>query len=211
MKRSMIFSFLLMSLFACQKQESFRHPDQLTDETIIEGHVRDPWGAPLPGALVNCSVLAGKAYQNTWSYLLPALTTDSNGYYRFHHTDTRDVIGYEVKASLDGYYAPGIRQAQKHWHNIRDFELRPHAWIRVHIKNVDPVDINDRCRFYMTSFTGHQWIVGGMDVDKSQLFKGAGGTPSTMHWRVTKGGEETVYHDTLILAGHDTTYYLIEF
>lgn len=197
---------------SCSKQKSWPgDPDRLVNETIIEGYVRDPWGMPLPGALVTCSVLAGKAYQNTWNYWLPAVTTDQNGYYQFHHTDTHEVIGYEVEANLAGYYTPGSRQAQKHWHNIRDFELRPHAWIRVHIKNIDPVDPKDFISYYLSSFTPQSWHLGGMEVDYSKLFKGAGGTTSTMHWRITKGGVETVVHDSIILAGHDTTYYLIEF
>ncbi|MBP6185131.1 MAG: carboxypeptidase regulatory-like domain-containing protein [Saprospiraceae bacterium] len=213
-KKLVLIILLLIGFMACYK-DSFsnqKDPDQLTNETIIEGHVRDPWGKPLPGAQVRCMVTAGIPYVNTWNYWLPVVTTDSNGYYRFHDKDTRDVFQYDILPPLlDGYYEGGIKFAGPNFRNTIDFELRPHAWIRVHFKNVNPVNSQDFCQYYLSSFTGHSWNVKGMFVDESKLFKGAGGTPSTMHWRVTKGGVETVHHDTIILPGHDTTQYLIEF
>ena len=211
MKKLVLFTFLILSMIACQKQEPLRHPDQLKDETIIEGYVRDPWGMPLPGAVVTCSVLAGKAYQNTWNYWLPAVTTDQNGYYQFHHTDTHEVIGYEVEANLAGYYTPGSRQAQKHWHNIRDFELRPHAWIRVHFKNVDPKGPADLIIWNISSFIPIGASFLGTNIDESWTFKGAGGSESPMVWWVTKDGIKKEYRDTVILPGHDTLHYLLEY
>ena len=213
MKNLIFVCLVFASMCACRKDSNWTaDPNQLVNETIIEGHVRDPWGKPLPGAQVRCMVTAGIPYVNTWNYWLPVVTTDSNGYYRFHDKDTRDVFQYDILPPLlDGYYEGGIKFAGPNFRKTIDFELRPHAWIRVHFKNVKYFNEWDRCILYFTSF-GIQDPVGVLgSADEFRLLKGAGGTPSYLYWKVTKDDEETLFRDTIILPGHDTTYYLIEF
>ena len=215
MRSHFIISMLAIALVlisSCRKQESWSHSDQLTNETIIEGHVRDPWGKPLPGAQVRCMVTAGIPYVNTWNYWLPVVTTDSNGYYRFHDKDTRDVFQYDILPPLlDGYYEGGIKFAGPNFRKTIDFELRPHAWIRVHFKNVNPVGPNDLIVWNISSFSPIGASFLGPMIDESWTFMGAGGSLSPMVWWVTKDGIKKEIRDTVILPGHDTLYYSIEY
>ena len=214
MKNLIFVCLVFASMCACRKDSNWTaDPNQLVNETIIEGHVRDPWGKPLPGAQVRCMVTAGIPYVNTWNYWLPVVTTDSNGYYRFHDKDTRDVFQYDILPPLlDGYYEGGIKFAGPNFRKTIDFELRPHAWIRVHFTNVNYFNEWDKCIYYLSSFYLHEPIgVYGDANDEIRMFKGAGGTPSTMHWNVTKNDILTIHRDTVILPGHDTLDYYINF
>lgn len=213
MKNLLLFALLFTSLMACRKDSGWPgDPDRLVNETIIEGHVLDPWGEPISGALVNCNVLAGQPYGNTWNYWLPHTYTDSSGYYRFHDENTKDVIQYGLRAYKDGYYEAPNNTSYPNYRQTEDFELRPHAWIRVHFTNVNYFNEWDKCIYYLISFYLHEPIgVYGNAKDEIRLFKGAGGTPSTMHWNVTKNNILTTFKDTVILPGHDTLDYYIHF
>ena len=211
MKYVVIF-ILLLSLMACRKDLGWPgDPDRLVNETIIEGHVLDPWGEPISGALVNCNVLAGQPYRDTWNYWLPHTYTDSSGYYRFHDENTKDVIQYGLRAYKDGYYEAPNNTSYPNYRQTEDFELRHHAWIRVHFTNVDTVGPNDLIIWNISSFLPQKASFLGTNIDESWLFKGAGGSLSPMIWWVTKDGIKKEYSDTVILPGHDTLHYLLEY
>lgn len=201
----------LMLFFACHKDEYTPPANYLGDHSIMQGQVTDPWGVPIAGAEVNCKVLAGTPFRDEYRFWIPGDTTDANGFYHIEHHDLNQIIGYDLYVGKDGYIDEAHAYAEPKYLNQDDFILRPYAWIKVHFKNTDPMDSQDFCQLYMSSYTLHSWNVKGISVDESKLFKGVGGSPTTMKWIVTKGGIETIFRDTLILSGHDTTTYLIEF
>lgn len=213
MNKSHFLLFLpMMFLLACQKEDvSQLPPEYLGDHTIMQGRVTDPWGMPIAGAEVSCKVLAGIPYRDEYTFWIPGDTTDADGYYHIEHLNLKEIIGYDLYVAQEGYYQDAHAYANPKYLNTNDFILEPFAWIRVHFKNIDPVDEEDICIFYMSSYTLHNASVGGVNVNESALFKGVGGTPSYLEWYVTKGGIKTMYTDTITVVGHDTTTYLLEF
>ncbi|MEZ5030977.1 MAG: carboxypeptidase-like regulatory domain-containing protein [Saprospiraceae bacterium] len=196
---------------ACTKEKNPYPPDYLGDRAIIEGYVADPWGDPVEGATIKIGGTAGSVTSPT-VFELPAVITDATGYYRIEHVGHQDdVIGYELWAQKDMYYQTPVAFGMPYYQQQKDFTLRPYAWIKVHFRNVDPVDAQDFCQFYMSSYTLHSWNVKGLDVDESKLFFGVGGSRSYLEWYVTKGGVETMYTDTIVASAHDTTTYVLEF
>ena len=142
-------------------------------------------------------------------YPIDTTYTDEQGYYVYdfkHVPDSDDYyFDYQVKAVQQNYYN-GYRGFQSgYWERDRDIILDPFAWIKVHVKNVNPFDDNDYL-FTASKGGGHYY---GLKIDSFESHIGRGNRKVELYWTITKNKIETIHFDSLFLPAHDTVPYEI--
>ena len=93
--------------------------------------------------------------------LIENCMTDNNGYceFEFKHDNS---ASYEVQAKHDSYYVNREKRSykvEKGKNNEIDIPLQPEAWLKVYVKNVNPVGSGDR--LYLGHFGASTESTGG--------------------------------------------------
>ncbi|NOT36081.1 MAG: hypothetical protein HOP11_01745 [Saprospiraceae bacterium] len=141
--------------------------------TKVEGMVKEyGTGRPIVHALVilDEGIQTGFFTGNINWYPEDSVYTDSLGHYVFEFKHKPYVSGreeyfsYQLRCDYPNYFgiAPKL-VATSWWFKDLDLILDPYAWIKVHIKNVNPYDEHD---YILTSIEGG----GGIILEKKLIY-----------------------------------------
>ena len=160
---------------------------------------------PIENARIILKQCESEFLGGTFCIELDTVFTDAQG--RFNMDIPNTPHSYVLGISAENYfdYDDGY-SIQDYQHNTGDLALYPHAWLKVHIKNVNPFDWFDEIEL--------GWISGGFylygeGVDTTVIHRLGGNRNFDASWFVTKNSIWKLYTDTLYLPGHDTTFYEI--
>jgi len=132
-------------------------------------------------------------------------TTDANGKVSFkaQNKDKSYSVGFPNGAD---YFGDGT-SLQKGTHNRVFLHASPFAYVRVHAKNVNPFDSNDRI-----NLGGGGNSIYGMNVDTVVIQGPFRGTQNgEFGWVVTKNNITTIFSQPVYYVGRDTINYTIEY
>ena len=211
------FLIILTLIFSCHKPEDNPIPKDKVpygdgSRTKIEGRVLE-YGTlkPIPNALVvleeefHMPFTGGGKY-----YPIDSTYTDSDGYYiyDFKHIDKLDdyYFSYQVKVLAPKYFDNNSRMENGYAHRS-DIILDPYAWIKVHVKNVNPFDENDELRTGSPKGGGGVFI--GINMDATEIQNKFGNRKIELLWVVIKNKIQSIHKDSLYLPAHDTIDYEI--
>jgi hypothetical protein len=160
--------------------------------------------------LINETPTGGPLSGTTSSSIVDTVRTDANGFYVIDKTGIDKNGSYIVTATADKYfkYDPSKYLTANNVFVGQDIVLDPHAWIKIHVKNQNPVDSNDRILFGNTigdligSYTGK-------NVELNYINRCPGNTKLFASWGVLKNGAWVSFKDTITVPAHDTLIYQI--
>ncbi|MEP7194957.1 MAG: hypothetical protein ABI851_00445 [Saprospiraceae bacterium] len=212
MKNKSLILLSIVLITACHNDDpilSDKVPYGDGSRTKVDGRVFE-FGSNKP--LVNCMVVLKEEFHEPFSgggiyYTIDTTYTDSIGYYvfDFKHMKKDQVYSYSyvVEAIQPLYFSGGNSMEEGFWNKNRDIILDPYAWIKVHIKNVNPFDEKD-----------YLWLGGGGDyyginINTSEVNIKFGNHSEEFVWYIGKNGIQVKKSDTVFVAGHDTLTYEI--
>ncbi len=189
-----LFGFLL-STTSCEKEIT---------HTKIEGRILEYGsGLPLEGAKV---VLSRASTGNPNGQLhysgQDTLITGKDGCYHFdfEHDNNSTLFLFVYKENYFDYENDFLSSITTY----RDHFIDPHAYLHLHVKNVNPVDDGDRIRL-----GGGGDVFHGINIDKIIIEKRRGNRQNDLTWYVEKNSQGSTFHQSFYLLAHDTTYYEI--
>ena len=138
--------------------------------------------------------------------IIDSFYTAANGTFSFTYFDNI-ANSYSLKGVADGYYLGeyegtlGTREDPR-----TDILLDPYAWIKFHVKNVNPFDENDE--LLVDNFKS----IYGMSIDTVLIKTTIGNKDFRSITWYYKNKVKTVQIDTIpLLKAHDTTYFEIKY
>ena len=162
-------------------------------------------GTPIQGATVD--LYQGESFTGPWTFDR-TLTTGSDGAYEFVIPDNE---AYRLSAYHPEYFeiANGYFQLTKDDREDNAI-LTPHAYIKLHVENVAPVDEFDRINIGLWSeiLNDTPEYIGTL-VSEEETFLRRGNQVHQIAWKVTKNGSESIFKDSIYVSGLDTTFYEI--
>ncbi len=195
---------LLLLLSQCRK-------DDKTTYIKTSGKVLE-FGSnkPIKNAKVGIYEEGGEFLGSTWTKLVDTTRTDATGFYHFDIGDLDKGSSFFISAAADKYYTydPNNYLVTKQEVLNNDIVLDPFAWIKVHVKNVNPFDDNDRI-ILGNGISPLNSIQIGKNINLLYTNKLLGNREFETGWSVTKNGVNTQYKDILKIPAHDTLNYEI--
>ena len=161
---------------------------------------------PIENARIILKRCTSEFLGGTYCDNVDTLYTNAQGRFALSIPQTPDTYQFSIDAANYFDYEGNDYLLQVNQHNAGDIPLYPHAWLKVHIKNVNPFDWFDEIEL--------GWISGGFylygeGVDTTVIHRLGGNRNFDASWFVTKNSIWKLYTDTLYLPGHDTTFYEI--
>ena len=159
--------------------------------------------APIEGATVD--LYKGDSFLGPWTFDR-TLTTCSDGAYEF-------VIPDNEVYRLSSYHSKYFDVSNGYFQLSRDDResnatLTPHAYIKLHVENVAPVNQWDNIRIYGFSILDDPDNIGtDINIDRTYLIRG--NKNIEFAWEVIKNGMSTITFDSLYAPAHDTLHYEI--
>ena len=141
--------------------------------------------------------------------LIDSFYTANDGSFSF--TYFSDIsYSYSLKGVADGYYlgeSEGTLGTRKDPRT--DILLDPMAWIKFHVKNINPFDEYDKIDINRSCFSK---ILYGSRIDTSIICEEVGNKNINLVWWVTKNNNKIRFNDTIpLLVPHDTTFFEIKY
>jgi hypothetical protein len=139
---------------------------------------------------------------------LKTVHTDQNGYYRIDHNCYPGTAYWLEFSTAEGHFGP----IQKHQvypgqNNTINMPQIPFAYVRLHIKNVNPYNVYDWVGFQLNPGGGGGYQGPGIDLNTIQ--KTAGNANSVLYYTWTKNNITSETFDTLFIPAYDTLDYQI--
>ena len=160
---------------------------------------------PIENARIILKQCESEFLGGTFCIELDTVFTDAQGRFKLDLSETP--LALELGISAENYFAfDGDYSLLWNRHNTGDIALYPHAWLKVHIKNVNPFDVFDRIKFGWESGEIYYY---GQELDTLFTYKLVGNQDFRATWWVFKNNQSSFFVDTLYLPGHDTTFYEI--
>jgi hypothetical protein len=204
--KSNLFSLLFCVLIALTGQGCNKNGSESVEGRVLEYGTNKP----IANATVYLMEVKGTFLGPSGSSKIDSTTSDHEGRYKFTYMDNPYVSEIRGKANLyyDNHaYIMGTGKKLK-----TDLKLDPHAWLRIHLKNVNPVDSAD---FLSVGLNPTDCAKGfrGMNIDTFMICeKYKGNKNKKLKYAVTKRSTGRVELIKEILMGaHDTTELLIEY
>ena len=179
----------------------------LSGTTIIEGQVL-AYGTnePVENATVTLYERVSTGSFSGTDVAVETIITDASGSYSFE-SEGLGLTG--VNATHDNYFEPNMITydgiVYKNRNNI-DIVIDPHAWLKLHIKNVNPFDQNDYIN--VNGFiTEGPWHGMSIDINPTMLIRG--NKENKIAWFITKNNISTNQFAPIYCEGHDTTNFEI--
>jgi hypothetical protein len=140
---------------------------------------------------------------------LKTVHTDQDGYYRIDHNCYPGTAYWIEAETAQGHFGPIQKQAvypgQNNTINIAQI---PYAYVRLHIKNVNPYDVYDKFNYLLDPGGG-----GGFDgpaIDLITTRRTAGNGNVVLYYSAIKNGQIVLDRkDTLNISAYDTLDYQI--
>ena len=195
---------LLLSLSQCRK-------DDKTTFIKTSGKVLE-FGSnkPIKNAKVGIYEEGGEFLGSTWTKLVDTTRTDATGFYHFDIGDLDKGSSFFISAAADKYYTydPNNYLVTKQEVLNNDIVLDPFAWIKVHVKNVNP--FNDADSLILGNVVGTiPRIHVGKNIELNYTNKVFGNKNMQAGWSVRKNGIWKDYELVINIPAHDTLNYEI--
>ena len=181
----------------------------LSGTTIIEGRVLE-YGTnePVENATVTLYERVSTGTFSGTDLAVETIITDASGRYSFE-SEGLGLVG--VNATHDNYFEPNMITYDGIVYNDKnnvDIVIDPHAWLKLHIKNVNPFDENDLLTSYSNPIVGASPENSyGQNIDFYTTQKIRGNKNKHIIWWVTKNNIYQEFRDTIYCEGHKTTEY----
>ena len=158
---------------------------------------------PIENARIILKQCESEFLGGTFCIELDTVFTDAQGRFKLDLSETP--LALELGISAENYFAfDGDYSLLWNRHNTGDIALYPHAWLKVHIKNVNPFDVFDKLELGL--IPGHEVFYGEtVDIEKNYLCYG--NSFQQVGWYVTKNQVNEVKIDSIFLSHHDTVSY----
>ena len=194
---------IILTSFSCRKD---------TPMTDVSGTIK-AYGteSPIPNArvyLTDCISLGGLGGVDC-GVTKDSTLSDTNGNYEFNF-QADDGHFYWINVEAEGYYkgSSTTNVLEDRTSNL-DVTLDPEAWLKLHIKNINPVDESDFIRF-SCGLTEEDWTnEQGSNIDTIHTWYGRGNKEGELIWKTTKNGVTEEFRDTIYIPAHDTLEYEI--
>lgn len=140
-------------------------------------------------------------------------STDSNGYFYFDFTAENDHSRHYIRIPYAQSTPPLFHRNESSTyidigkHQTRNIYLSPHAWLKLHIKNVNPQP-GDVFYVNWNSFDYHEFYGA---VNEKIILMGGGNINRVATFHLKRHGEFYLIKDTIWLPAWDTTYHIIEY
>jgi hypothetical protein len=219
MKKSVLILLvpLLVGSMCCKKQEG-SNPDPLGELTIIKGKILEiGTNQPIPNARVLIMGFSQKEILGpTSSRPMDTVFSKADGSYEatFRHEET----GYfQCRVTAPHYYDgrdsgnPTLLSGRE---NSINCILDPFAWIRFHVKNVNPVNQLDYISFWGNNgWTAFDYInLSGVPIDTFITRRIAGNQLQKITGFIERSGQNRIIlTDSIYCKGGDTTFFKLHF
>lgn len=209
LKNSILMFSMLFSLCfeSCLKDNA-----QVDHDVVWKGRIlENSTNKPIPNADIYLyeHELDNDFLSNSPRILKNIYKADKDGYYEFTY---RDLVknGYEIQVSAGKYYTSNkIASDDRNGVSKVDVLLEPYAWIKFHVKNVNPYDENDNIDINGDCL--NKLLIGRLQ-DTIYICDQIGNKPTDFVWWVEKNNTITKHRDTIpYLKAHDTTYFEIKY
>jgi hypothetical protein len=159
---------------------------------------------PIANAKVGIYSEGGAFLGSTWSNLVDTTRTDANGFYSIEKQGIDNGSSFYVSAAANKYYTfdPTKYLATGQDVTNNDIVLDPFAWIKIHVKNVNPFGDNDK--FIINGSTYE-----GKNFEQNFTFKVIGNKNLPLGWSIQKNNVWRSFSDSTKIVAHDTLKYEI--
>jgi hypothetical protein len=165
---------------------------------------------PIKNAKVGIYSEGGEFLGSTWTKLLDTTRTDATGFYHFDKDNLDKGSSFFISAVAEKYYAFDPNNYLVTGKEVlnNNIVLDPFAWIKVHVKNVNP--FNDADSILLGSVVGDlRGLYIGKNIDAIYINKVQGNTQMSASWIVIKNSIRSRFSDTIAIPAHDTLNYEI--
>ena len=209
MKKYLILLVPLLFLMAqCKKDNSY-----LGDHTIAEGIITEKGsGKPVKNVQMRLRRCTYQVLGSSSCETIDTLRTDTKGFFKFDFQHEKD-YQYEIRAVPDTekyYVVDNDAPLEKGRYNSKiNLLLTPYSWIKLRIRNINPVNQWDTIRIFNSSAKRGEYLGGIVDVtDKYRVHSTV---KEYIGWRVSKNGQVTFKEIFLDCIPHDTIFYDINY
>jgi hypothetical protein len=214
---SIIFILLLFFLTFSSCDKKSVEPDDsifIGDSTRVEGQVLE-YGTlkPLPHTMIIIEEGENSGFGGSTSwYPYDTIYSDANGYYSYRFKQESSIqsggnttaFSYQMVVIKEKYFKPSdILIAKKYYTKNKNIILDPFAWIKVHVKNVNPFDDNDYC------LIGGGGDYFGIQIDTIEYILRFGNRRDILVWHINKNKIKSRLQDSIFVPAHDTVPYEI--
>ena len=187
------------------------HKDSTTAYIKVSGKVLE-FGSnkPVKNAKVGIYEEGGTFLGGTWTKLVDTTRTDANGIYRLEKGNLDKGSSFFISAFADKYYTYDPNNYLVTGQDVtnNNIVLDPFAWIKVHVKNVNP--FNDRDSILLGNVVGTIPMTHvGKNIELTYINKVFGNLKMEAQWSVGKNGIWKFKTDTIYITAHDTLNYEI--
>ena len=207
MKRTILMLWVAVALASCSKTPK---------DANISGKVTE-LGTMKP--LVGTQVVLSKSIETCFLCIPKRVTvgsasTDMDGNFSFIFPDTAITSFYLSFFSGPRYYneyflpVPGLfGLGDKRGQSVVNFSMAPEAWIKMHIKNIHPLNEMDEFRFSSDDDDSFPIQLAGMQIDTTIINRCKGGKFTDVSYGVNRMGKYIEVKDSIYTVPHDTVSY----
>ncbi|MBK9716355.1 MAG: hypothetical protein IPQ02_19405 [Saprospiraceae bacterium] len=213
-----LFFFIVLLIHACIKDESEGYtgnklPYGGKTRTKIEGVVLE-YGTRKP--LANVMVFLDETHYAPFSgggtfYPIDTTFTDTEGkfVYDFKHIPDEDHLFWDYQVRTEPYlYYPDYKSLESGYqYKNKELIVEPYAFIRAHIKNVNPFDDEDYIFVAFDGGSGGRFR--GREINEFNIYRVSGNKKIEILTRLDRNKIETENIDSIYIKGHDTINYEI--
>ena len=203
-KRNKILLFFLAVLFGtgCYKDNPVGDHDVLWKGRILEKGTNKP--VPNADIFLYEHELDGDLWGGSPRILTNSYKADGEGWYQFTFNDLAK-HGYEIQVVANEYYeSKKMSPNEVNGVSKMDVVLDSYAWIKFHVKNVNPYDDNDEI------YIGSSKAIVGSRVDTTFVSQEIGNAKFSFNNWVIKNKKQLVIKDSInFLPAHDTIFHEI--
>jgi len=200
MKNAIIFLFSILLFASCKKD---------FEGIEIKGRITEVGsGKPVSGAKV--TIVGRGSDGSPWlsgggiSAIVDSVFTDANGHYSYRNVES-PFGGYIILISKDKYQPANPPHGFDNGfpHNF-DYQLQPYAWVKIHLKNVNPFNAWDVVDVLGFEDPNLNFEYTGPNIDIQRIAKIYGNKKEVLTPFITKNNIMTWYNIELNALAHDT-------
>jgi hypothetical protein len=134
--------------------------------------------------------------------------TDQDGYYRIDHACNPSTAYWVEFETAQGHFGPIQKQTvYPGQNNTINMKQIPFAYVRLHIKNVNPHNVYDKLNIVLDP--GGYWGYQGPGIDEIAIRRTAGNGDASLYYSVRKNNVLSSFYYTLYIPAYDTLDYQI--
>ncbi|MFT5261652.1 MAG: hypothetical protein ACI8YQ_000376 [Polaribacter sp.] len=191
----------LLSLLSCDKDDPI---------TAISGHVTtlgttDP---VVDAKIVLYGGVSNGNFSNPGTYVsrIDSVYTDVAGFYEFSFDASRYPV-LDMVAEKESYFTKDVKQGLvSRRENVADIVMDPFAWLKLHVKNVMPVNVDDGISVDGSWGGGGVLDTWGETVDEMIIVKVIGNKEHFVKWNVNGASN---FIENVYCPAQDTTLFEI--